>query len=88
VHEIIYLKEHCVLATYTLNTLESNNTIISHFFRSLPFLTELRLSNIVVEAFGKEVFRFLLGGCADIEKLYLSFADTAYFFSGTFRSEV
>jgi len=47
----------------------------------LPFLTKLRLANIVVESFGKEVFRHLLGGCEDIERLYLSFADTAYFFS-------
>ena len=35
-----------------------------------------------MESFGKEVFRHLLGGCEDIERLYLSFADTAYFFSG------
>ena len=52
----------------------------------LPFLTKLRLANIVVESFGKEVFRYLLGGCEDIERLYLSFADTAYFFSGKSRT--
>ena len=51
-------------------------------YSRLPFLTKLRLSNIVVDSFGKEVFRHLLGGCEDIERLYLSFADTAYFFSG------
>ena len=53
----------------------------------LPFLTKLRLANIVVESFGKEVFRYLLGGCEDIERLYLSFADTAYFFSGKSSSK-
>lgn len=39
-----------------------------------------------MESFGKEVFRHLLGGCEDIERLYLSFADTAYFFSGKIKT--
>ena len=55
---------------------------------NLPFVTEIRLSNIYVERFGKEVFRYLLGGCPDIERLYLSFADTAYFFDDFLLDDV
>ena len=47
----------------------------------LPFLTELKLSNIRIDRTGKELFRFLIGGCPDIERISLSFQETAFFFS-------
>ncbi len=38
---------------------------------SLPFLTELSASSVRVPAHGREFFKFLLGGCPDIEQLHL-----------------
>ena len=38
-----------------------------------PFLRNVRLSNVVIEDFGKDVFRYLIGGAHDIESLYVSF---------------
>ena len=38
-----------------------------------PFLRNVRLSNVIIEDFGKDVFRYLLGGAHDLETLYVSF---------------
>ena len=38
-----------------------------------PFLRNVRLSNVVIDDFGKDVFRYLIGGAHDIESLYVSF---------------
>jgi len=46
-----------------------------------PFLRNVRLSNIIIDDFGKDVFRYLIGGAHDIESLYVSFKEKGYFFS-------
>ena len=48
---------------------------------NLPFTTEIRLGDVVIENKGKEAFKWLLGGCPDLEKLFLSFPSSAYYFS-------
>ncbi len=47
----------------------------------MPFLTELRMSVSLVECHGKKLFRALLGGCPDVERVWLSFTDNACYFS-------
>ncbi|TRY70474.1 hypothetical protein TCAL_16422 [Tigriopus californicus] len=54
----------------------------------MPFLTSVCLSQIDIGRRGKEFFRFFLGGCPDIEKLYLSFPETAYFFNDFVIEEI
>ena len=46
-----------------------------------PFLRTVRLSNVIIDDFGKDVFRYLLGGAHDLESLYVSFKNYGYFFS-------
>ena len=40
---------------------------------NFPFLRNVRLSNVIIDDFGKDVFRYLLGGAHDLESLYVSF---------------
>lgn len=47
----------------------------------LPFLSEIRLVNIQVHHFGKQFFRLLLAGCPDVERVHLTFGETAFYFS-------
>lgn len=54
----------------------------------MPFLTSVCLSQIDIGRRGKEFFRFFLGGCPDIEKLYLSFPETAYYFNDFVIEEI
>ena len=39
----------------------------------LPFLRSVRLANVAIDDFGKDIFRYLIGGALDIESLYVSF---------------
>ena len=52
---------------------------------ALPFLTSMKLKQIKVERRrGREAFKFLLGGCPDLERLLLVFDNvdyTAFFFN-------
>ena len=38
-----------------------------------PFFRNVRLSNVVIEEFGKDVFTYLFGVAHDIKSLYVSF---------------
>ena len=38
-----------------------------------PFLRNVRLSNVIIDDFGKDVFRYIIGGAHDLESLYVSF---------------
>lgn len=79
------IAEHCTfleILCFTSFYLSPNaSDFVARSPLPLPFLTELRVSNIEIDSFGKEVFKYLLGDCLDLEVLYLSFADTAYYFS-------
>lgn len=48
---------------------------------SFPFLTSARFCNVYIEQYGKDVFRYLLGGAHDLESLNISFHAAGYFFS-------
>jgi len=46
-----------------------------------PFLRNVRFSNVIIDDFGKDVFRYIIGGAHDLESLYVSFKTYGYFFS-------
>jgi len=46
-----------------------------------PFLRNVRFSNVIIDDFGKDVFRHIIGGAHDLESLYVSFKTYGYFFS-------
>ena len=48
----------------------------------LPFLRSVRLANVAIDDFGKDIFRYLIGGALDIESLYVSFKVGSYKLQG------
>ena len=49
-----------------------------------PFLRRIKLSNVVIEDYGKDIFRYLIGGAHDLESIFVSFnqqISKGYFFS-------
>ena len=48
----------------------------------LPFLRSVRLANVAIDDFGKDIFRYLIGGALDIESLYVSFKVGSYKLTG------
>jgi len=48
---------------------------------SFPFLTNLKLNHVNIENYGKDVFRYLVGGAHDLESIQISFHSSGYFFS-------
>lgn len=45
------------------------------------YLTHLKLHNIDIEDYGREMIQFILSGCQDLEKLDMFFKSTAFFVS-------
>ena len=41
-----------------------------------------RLNNVSIDEYGKDVFRYMLGGASDLELVNISFRTPGYFFSG------
>ena len=80
--DLVAIARHCVqlesLAFTNFHVLAEVDPRVSHCPVPLspakfPFLRNVRLSNVVIEDFGKDVFRYLIGGAHDIESLYVSF---------------
>ena len=80
--DLVAIARHCVqlesLAFTNFHVLAEVDPRVSHCPVPLspakfPFLRNVRLSNVVIEDFGKDVFRYLIGGAQDIESLYVSF---------------
>jgi len=46
-----------------------------------PFLTHVRICNVSIEEYGKDIFRYLLGGAFDLETIQITFHNPGYFFS-------
>ena len=49
-----------------------------------PFLRTIKFSNVVIDDYGKDVFRYLIGGAHDLESIFVSFNEEiskGYFFS-------
>jgi len=46
-----------------------------------PFLNHVRFSHVSIDEFGKDVFRYMLGGALDLETINISFKTPGYFFS-------
>ena len=38
-----------------------------------PFLRTIKFSNVVIDDYGKDVFRYLIGGAHDLESIFVSF---------------